>query len=731
MDDMAPGETKPRDSEKTRKLHQRAMERFRATVEPQIEQRAQALQARRFVSIPGAQWEGAWGEQFEKSIRVEVNKTLRGVRKIESDYRANRIVPDFRPAGGDSNNETADLLDGLWRADNYHFKAQQGRDNAVLEAIKGGFGAYRLCTDWADPYDPDSDAQRVNPAMTIVDADQSVFFDGNSKLYDKSDARFAFVLTSMTVPAFKEDYGEERLATWDDGIPREQRWFDWYTPDMIRVCEYYETEDRSETLWVFTNALTSEEMRLFDSEIEEEARNDLTAQGWTAISRKVKRRRVHKYVLSGSEVLRDGGIISGGNIPIVPVYGVREYIDNQERFKGHVQDKMDSQRIYNAKVSKMMETDALAPREVPVFFPEQVKGHENTWADGNINRSPYQLINPMYDDNGQLIASGPAYKIEPPQLHPVTAALVQIASADLVEDDADGADEVKANTSAEAMDIAATRVDAKSGIYLDNIRQSIQREGEIYLDIAREVYWEPGRKVETMTEEGDDGEAELSQMVTDPKTSVTKIINDLATGKYKVIADVQEANSTKRDKSAKRLIEIGTALAASDPGEAAIAYKVAVLNLDGEGISDYQAFVRRGLVAAGVMEPTDDERAEMEKQAEQQQQPDPMMQLQMMLAQAEATLKQAQAGKAVEETQLVAAKRILTLAQAMAVGGPEQAPEVPSGFENDATAAEAEKNRAEARWMHTEADLMPEKLELERQKIVQRPRIKTGRELVH
>jgi len=729
MSDDAPGETELSDkaarSQEMMAVHDRAMRRFRETVEPQLLQREQCLQARRFCSIPGAQWEGVWGEQFEHSIRVEVNKVLRGVRKIEGDYRANRIVPDFRPAGGDSSNETADTLDGLHRADSYHFKAQQARDNAVLEAIKGGFGAYRLATAWADPYDKESDAQRVNPAMVIADADQSVFFDGNSKLYDKSDARFAFVLTSMTVDAAREEYDEDdrhTVTTWDDGLRKAYGWYEWFQPDMIRVCDYYEVEEVKDKLWIFTETLTGKEERYWAEEISAEDRSIKVSTGWIPRSRKVERCRVHKYVMSGAEVLVDGGYIAGDAIPIVPVYGVREFIDNQERFKGHVQDKMDSQRIYNAKISKMMETDALAPREIPILTPDMVAGHEQRWANQNIERHPYALINPQYDEDGKMVAMAPVGMITPPQMQPVTAALLQIAASDLVEDDADGADTVKANTSAEAMDIAATRVDAKSGIYLDNIRQSIQREGEIYLAMARDVYFEQGRKVETMTEEGDDGEAVLSQMVTDPKTGNTRVINDLQRGKYKVIADVQEATTTRMEKTVRRAME-GAALCiqAQDMEGAQAFLGTAVLNTDGEGMGDLQAWWRKRLLASGVVEPTEDERAEMERAAEQRQAPDPLVQMQMLIAQSKARLDDASAGKAVADTDLSRAKAVLTMAQAMAVGGPEAAPEVLSGLGQEKDAAKAERDRAEAEWTRTDAALLPQKLELERQKIRRGP----------
>ncbi|MGN7160834.1 portal protein [Sphingomonas sp. SAFR-052] len=93
-------------SDKLREVHSRAIARFDDTVLPQLEMRAEALMARRFVSIPGAMWEGPWGEQFENSIKVEIPKVKNGIRKIENDYRQNRIVPDFRPSGGASDQDT-------------------------------------------------------------------------------------------------------------------------------------------------------------------------------------------------------------------------------------------------------------------------------------------------------------------------------------------------------------------------------------------------------------------------------------------------------------------------------------------------------------------------------------------------------------------------------------------------------------------------------------------------
>src|SRR5690606_37324840 len=150
--------------DKLAEAHTRAMRRFDDCAWPTTDLRAQSLKARRFVTIPGAQWEDEWGEQFANSIKIEIPKIQRGLRKIETDYRENRIVPDFRPDGDRADQDTADMLDGLHRADSYKFKSQQARDNAAFEAFAGGFGAYRLTHEWEDESDKDNDHQRVNPA---------------------------------------------------------------------------------------------------------------------------------------------------------------------------------------------------------------------------------------------------------------------------------------------------------------------------------------------------------------------------------------------------------------------------------------------------------------------------------------------------------------------------------------------------------------------------------------
>ena len=671
-------------SERLEKKHADALHKFDTVALPQQELRAHALLCRRFIGIPGAQWDGQWGSQFVNAPRMEIDKLSKGIDKIVNDYRQNRIVPDFRPSGGNSDKETATTLDGIHRADSYHYKAQQARDNAFEEAVVGGFGAYRLCNQLADELDKNNDEQRINPGLLIADADQRVYFDGNSKLYDKSDAKFCFVLTADNRRAFEEEWPGHH-ASWPQY--RKSITIDWYTPDVVIKCEYYEVEDKNQNLLVMTHKASGEVRREWAKDVDADDLKEYKQQGWAVETRRRKRRRVHKYLMTGEEILEDQGYVAGTEIPVVPVYGKRWFVDNMERFRGYVSKRMDSQRIYNSKVSKLAEADSVAPREIPIFAAEQMPpGLAAQWARQNIDRHPYALVNPLRNPDGTIAVAGPIGKVEPPQVAPVTAALLQIAAADLTEDNEDP-DKVMPNVSADAMDIAATRVDAKSGIYLDNMRQSIQREGEIYLPMANDCYYEKDRQVETMSEDGDDGTATLHEPKTD-QNGEFRIINDFSQGRYKVIAAVTEATTTRREKTVKASLNIATiAQAAQDTELAQIATLIAVMNTEGEGMSDFQKYARTKLVAMNVVEPTEDEKKQIEQaQQQNQQQPaDPeTLMAQAKTADIDASGKLKLAKIPLEQARLaeIAARAELLKAQAEALGGlgAAEAPDTPTGL---------------------------------------------------
>jgi hypothetical protein len=209
-----------------------------------------------------------------------------------------------------------------------------------------------------------------------------------------------------------------------------------------------------------------------------------------------------------------------------------------------------------------------------------------------------------------------------------------------------------------------------------------------------------------MSEDGDDGEATLKESFTDSQ-GVHRVRNDFSSGRYKVIADVTEATATRRDKTVKSMLATAQiAMEAGDQELAQASILTAVMNQDGEGSASIQKYARKKLVVMGIEEPNEAEKAEMEQA---QQQPDPTQQL----AAAEAALKAAQAKKAEADAMQSMAGAGLKVAQAHALGGPEQAPAVPDGLEAAHKAADINKKVAEADHIRTQTEHLPEQLNIE------------------
>ena len=296
-------------------LHTDALTQFNDIQTALRDERLQCLQDRRFYSLAGSQWEGPLWDVYENKPRFEVNKIHLSVIRIINEYRNNRMTVDFTPKPG-QDDKLAETCDGLYRADEKDSVADEAYDNAFEEAVGGGFGAWRLRNVYEDDEDEDNERQRIM-IEPIFDADSSVFFDLNAKRQDKSDARYAFVVTSMTRASYKEEWGDDP-TDWPKIIHQYE--FDWCTPDVVYVAEYYKVEDVTETVRIF-RAIdgTEERYRQADFDADPALEETLAAIGSIEVrQRKIKSRKVHKYIMSGGKILEDAGYIAGKEIPIVP-----------------------------------------------------------------------------------------------------------------------------------------------------------------------------------------------------------------------------------------------------------------------------------------------------------------------------------------------------------------------------------------------------------------------------
>jgi hypothetical protein len=627
-------------------LHDEALAQFDDVQSALRDERLQCLQDRRFYSLAGSQWEGPLWDQYENKPKFEVNKIMLAVIRVVNEYRNNRITVDFVSKDGAENDKLAEVCDGLYRADEQASVADEAYDNAFEEAVGGGIGAWRLRTVYENEEDPEDDRQRIR-IEPIFDADSSVFFDLGAKRQDKSDAKFCFVVTSMTRQAYKDTWGDDP-TDWPKIIHQYE--FDWCTPDVVYVAEYYKVEEKTETIRIF-QTITGEEERYTQADFakDEMLEETLAAIGTVEVrQRRIKTKRVHKYIMSGGKVLEDAGYIAGKCIPIVVVYGKRWFVDNVERCMGHVRLAKDAQRLKNMQLSKLGEISALSSVEKPILTPDQVAGHQVMWAEDNLKDYPYLLINPITDQNGNQAVSGPVAYTRSAAIPPAMAALLQITETDMQDilGNPAGADKMVSNISGKAVEMIQARVDGQAFIYMSNFAKGMKRCGEIWLSMAKDIYIEDKRKMKTIAPTGEAGMVELMQPSIDQETGEVVMANDLTSATFDVIADVGPSSSTKRQATVRALT--GMLQITQDPETAQVITAMAMMNMEGEGISDANAYFRKKLLRMGVVKPTDMEAEEL--MAEMQGKPQDPNAMYLQAAAEEATAKAAKARADTVET---------------------------------------------------------------------------------
>jgi hypothetical protein len=508
----------------------------------------------------------------------------------------------------------------------------------------GGFGAWRLRTEYKNEEDPEEDEQRVC-IEPIFDADTSVYFDLGAKRQDKADAKRCFVLTSMTYDAYKAEWNDDP-STWPKTITRSQ--FDWYTPSVVYVAEYYVVEEVSQQIRIYRD-FSGKEESLGPDELDEE--EEMLATGWKEVRRKkVKTRKVRKYIMSGAKILEDCGYIAGKNIPIVPVYGKRWFVDNVERCMGHVRLAKDAQRLKNMQLSKLGEIAALSAMEKPILVPEQVAGHQLMWAEDNLKNYPYLLVNPITDSNGNTSAGGPVAYTKPPSIPPSMAALLQLTEADMQEilGSPQQGDKMVSHLSGKTVELIQQRLDMQTFIYMSNMAKAVKRCGEIWLSIARDIFVEQGRKMKSVASNGKMESVELMKPVVNEEGEI-EYENDMSDAEYDVEVTVGPSSTTKRQATVRALTDMMTLT--QDPEMTQVLSAMAMLNMEGEGIEDVRDYFRKKLLRMGVVRPTDTEAQEIAAEA-QNAQPDP--QAQYLQAASEEAI--ARASKAQADSILAVAK---------------------------------------------------------------------------
>lgn len=599
-----------------------------------------------------SQWDDWLSDYTTLQYRGQFDVVRPVVRKLVAEMRRNPIDVLFRPKDGADPN-SADVLMGMYRTDMRHNTAKISVNIAVREQIEAGVGAWRLITEYEDQ-DPTSNNQVIR-RIPIHEACTHVVWDSNSKQMDKSDAMHCTVINAMSRDGWKA-FAEKN--GFDEGeIPSFQNpdmnWlFPWLTSDVVYVGEYYEVEEKKETVFIYQDPLTGEPVSYFKRDIKDVI-DELADKGMVKVAeKKVKRRRVYKSIITCTTILKNREPIAGEHVPIVPVFGEWSFAGDKEVYEGVVRLTKDGQRLRNMIMSFNADIVARTPKKKPIFWPEQIEGYEYMY--GGNDDYPYYLLNRTDENNGDLPVQPISY-MENPEVPQANAYMLEAATNSVSQVATMGVDAEAANgqVAFDTVNQLNMRADLETYVFQDNLATAMRRDGEIYQSMVNDIYDVP-RQVMMTLEDGTEKQIQLLTQAVNYQTGTVVTLNDIR-GRYECYTDTGPSFQSMKEQNRAEIQELLAKVPPGTPEWQMLLLQYFTL-LDGKGVEMMREYANKQLVMMGLKKPETPEEIKMVEQAQQQtEQPSAeQMQAQGVLLTGQADLLNAQVKQ--QQLQVDAAK---------------------------------------------------------------------------
>ncbi len=353
------------------------------------------------------------------------------------------------------------------------------------------------------------------------------WIDGDSVECDGRDAKHALVLEDMTVEEFKKRWPGKEVSCFS-GKKQKQ----YQNNDQITVAEFFQiVEDSKKVAWDSDGTM-----------VEDDGESQYTQR------RTIKKRKVMRYWLSGSQVLEKSRF-PGKYIPIIPVYGEEAWIDGRRNIYSLVRKSKDVQQMFNLWAS--LETELLLKQ--PLAPVMAAAGSIEAYADDWKNPSKAMALRYNHTDKDGNPVPQPQ-RLEPPT---IPTGIVN-AKRETLED-------IKATlgmynaslgvrgsaTSGRQELVQQKEGDTATYHFGDNLNRSIAQVGKVIVFAVPEVY-DTKRVIQIIGLEDEPESVGINgARVEDQESSF-----DLTKGKYDVRVSSGPSFTTKRQETVAALQQL-------------------------------------------------------------------------------------------------------------------------------------------------------------------------------
>lgn len=586
--------------------HKAVLQLLKEAQEADHDNRQKAKEAHLFVDHKEGQWEPEWYEANNNKPRYTFDQTSPVIDQVAGEMEQADFDIKVKPAGGDATKETAQVFDGIIRNCENISDAKSVFNAAGRLMVTSGLDGWRVLQKYADAnsFDQDLIIDKIN---NFIDR---VWFDVGAEKQDMSDARHAWVLSSMPQYEFKERWKDRAGLSVDDSTVSSAYY---NKADAVTVGEFYYVKDEPRELVLMSNGAVYEVNEEF-----EQIADELAEQGVTEQKRRNRPERcVYVRKFDGEGWLEKPKKTVFSYIPVIPTFGNFKVHENKIVYWGVVEKLIDAQRVLNYSMSREIEEGALAPRAKYWMSPKQAAGHEKSLQTMNTNADPVQLFNPDAELQGYPQQTGGA-QINP-GLRTISESMRQIIgqSAGLF---AANMGDNPGLQSGVAIQNLQNKGDTGTIKYFKAQEVAIRHTARIMVDAIPKIY-DTERQIRLLNEDGTLEMATVNQSVIDNETGQVVTINDLSKGIYDVTCSAGQSFKNRQQEMVTSFIDA----AKVDPSLMELAGDIFLKNVQAPGMDDIAARKRKMLLQQGVIpedQLTDEEKALLQQQSQQPKPPD-------------------------------------------------------------------------------------------------------------
>jgi len=600
------------------------------------EQREQTREAKRFITERGGQWDEYASSKMDGRFRGTFDMCTPIIDGIAGEIEQSDFTLRVAPSGGEASKDTAKTLDGIIRNIRNISNAEDVFNSAGRSNVTGGFDAWEVVQDWVDgdTFDQDLFIRRVPNAV------DSVWFDLSSVLQDRSDANWGVKLVALPVSEYESRWPEGAGASVGDKSINQQNCSSFTKKEVVTVGKLYYRKPRKIELVRMTNGAVYKDDDDFES-----IKDELALQGVTIEldgNGEEKRRtreswRVYSRMFDGSMWLDEEEETVFDYIPLIPIYGNFDVVDNECVYFGKLENLYDSQRVLNYAMSRDIEDGALSPSPTIWMTDKQAEG--NDYSEMNTDRAPIRIYNADPEAppvNGQSFTGGPT---------PSAGLQTTIANTQqMISTSSNTFQSQQGNANAQQSGVAGLQQIEQGNVgnikWFKDLEVAICHTGKVLINAIPRVY-DATRQVRILSEDGSSEIVVLNQPVLDQQTGKNITLNDLSIGEYDVVCEVGPAFNSAQ-KEAARSFEV---MASINPQFAQSGMDIWLKNKKEPGMDLMAERFREQLFNAGLIPESqwtnEEQQAVQQQQAQAAQQP-PQEDPNMLIAQAEMGKAQAE-----------------------------------------------------------------------------------------